>query len=507
MQNIYQIYAQLNTWNSILPEILLALLALSFLVIEITLPKEKHNYIPKIAFWGQVMLLIGALAYFTFSENLIYGESFSGLIKHSMRGELMRIFFLFCSVLVTYMANFYFKHHEKLSQTEFYPILLLITAGLMLLVQSNNFIMLFVTLETVTIGFYVLVSYRRLQAQSLEAGLKYLILGAFSSAILLFGIVLLYGVCGNPNLSYSSSDPMNFSSLEIFTSANSDNILVLAGAILVLAGIAFKIGAVPFQIWIPDVYQGAPIPTTAFLAVASKAAGFIVLINLIEGPFAPLRDSLVPLLSAMAVVTILFGNLGALSQRNIKRLLGLSGIAHAGYLLIGVVASFYITWAGDAVLFYLYTYMFASFAVFIVVGLVTPNDDTNQTLDDYKNLFKENSFLGGVLVIGLGSLAGIPPLAGFIGKFLIFVAAYQAKLYGLLAIAVIGVVISIYYYFGWIMEVVYRHNKYPVDKTDDELAKPEWAYVGIAPRLILGCLASITVILGIYQGMLKYLFL
>ena len=207
---------------------------------------------------------------------------------------------------------------------------------------------------------------------------------------------------------------------------------------------------------------------------------------------------LLPMLGAVAAATILFGNLAALTQRNTKRLMGLSGISHAGFILVGLIASITVPWALGAVIFYLFAYLFASFGVFAVMTHLAGPDDTEQDLDHYLDLAKDQPFLGAVLAIGLGSLAGIPPLAGFIGKALIFVAAFQAGLYGLLTVAIIGVVISIYYYFGWIKAAFFDTWQLPGQKQPDSPASS----VVIAPyaRLAMVGLTAATVILGLFQG-------
>jgi NADH-quinone oxidoreductase subunit N len=421
------------------------------------------------------------------------GALFGGLIQQTDTVQWMRGFFVLSALFVTYLGQIYLSKHT-LARTEFYHLVLIVAAGMMLLVQSSHFVMLFVALETVTVAFYVLVAYGRTSSLSLEAGLKYLILGAMSSAILLFGIVLLYGVAGNPGLEGATGDGLNFTQLQAFIELNATNLLVQLGALLVLAGIFFKIGAVPFQIWVPDVYQGAPTPVTAYLAVASKAAGFSVLLVLVNGPFVALRDLLIPVLSVIAGVTILFGNIAATCQRNVKRLMGLSGIAHAGYLLVGVVASLTIPWAYEAVLFYLFAYLVASFAVFGVMSVAAGKVDANQELDDYRSFARAQPFLGGVLAVGVGSLAGIPPLGGFIGKLFLFVAAFQAGLYGLLGVAILGVVISIYYYFSWVREAFFS----------DAGADPVQASAGlpVQDRIVLGSLVVATVLIGIYPSVL-----
>ncbi|MDA7822813.1 proton-conducting transporter membrane subunit [Opitutales bacterium] len=254
---------------------------------------------------------------------------------------------------------------------------------------------------------------------------------------------------------------------------------------------------------VPDVYHGAPMPVTAFLAVSSKSAGFFVLITLVNGPFAGMSEFLLPLLGFVATFTIFFGNLAACSQRNLKRMLGLSGVAHAGYLLVAVMASMILPGESDRAVwilfFYLFTYMLASFVVFGVMGLARVSDDSEHEFSDYENLAIKNPWAAFVLVVGIGSLAGIPPLAGFIGKLLLFSVAFETKLYLSLVAMVIGVVISIYYYFAWIREICFHPR--PVFEDDDPKIDA-WGKneaVGmLKPALFALALASI--ILGIWQG-------
>ncbi len=498
-------YTDTNFWGAIIPEIGMVVLALLLLLTDMFGGKKGSSIIPKLSLIGQLGILAYVIKSICCGCGYLGEETFAGMLKHSEFGQTMRVFFLVSSILVGFIGGIFLKKN-KLPGTEFYAIMLLITTGLMLLGQSNHFVMMFIALETVTVGFYVMVSYNRDRSNSFEAGLKYLILGGASTAILLMGIVLLYGIGGSSALAGFSTDSMNFGELQNFLALNSDNLVARIGVLMVIAGVAFKIGAVPFQIWIPDVYQGAPTPVTAALAVSSKAGGFALLIVLVNGPFKPMADLLIPVLSGMAVITILFGNIAALTQKNVKRLIGLSGVSHAGYLLIGVVAMFTIPAAQNAIMFYLITYLIASFAVFGVMAHVAEaGKDDIQNLDDYQGLLKESPFLGGVLVFGLGSLAGIPPLAGFIGKLLLFVAAFQAELYGLLAVAIVGVVISIYYYFGWIKEATFRFWKLPAFDGEEEDAPREWPKVGGMAKITLGGLALLTLVLGLYQGPLSSL--
>lgn len=485
-----------NSWSAIWPELGLGCLALFLLVLETVLPKAAHRRIPMVSILGQLAILALLLANFDPSFRSV----FNGLLMHSPSGQMMRAFFLVSSILVSVLARVSLAR-QKVPRVEFHHIVVVVAAAMMILVQSRNFVMLFVALETVTVGLYILVSYYRSSPKTLEAGLKYLVMGALSSALLLFGIVLLYGVAGSRALTGRTDEAMQFVSLAGFLGANPHNFTAAAGIVLVLSGVAFKIGAFPFQIWIPDVYQGAPTPVTAFLAVASKAAGFVVLLVLVTEVFAPYEWLVGPVLTFMAAATILFGNLAALKQRNVKRLIGLSGVSHAGFMLLAVASVAEVPMAVGAVYFYLFAYLVASFAVFGVMTVVAGPDDSNQELGDYCGLAKQSPFLAGVLACGLGSLAGIPPFAGFMGKLFVFVAAFRAGHYGLLAVAIVGVVISIYYYFGWI-RAAYFSDESPISP---ETAGRASAGPGMALGIALVVLVGASIVLGVYQGPLGLL--
>jgi NADH-quinone oxidoreductase subunit N len=492
--------AENNTWTAIFPELILACTALALLVFEVILPKKHHDIIPDVAAAGILGTLIGQII--NWNSVRIGTDTFNGLLHHSMSGQVMRLFFLLAALLTCVLARISLAK-QKMPRVEFYHVLLVVTAAMMLLAQSAHFVMLFVALETLTIGLYILVSYYRTSALSLEAGLKYLVMGALSSGMLLFGIVLLYGVAGNPTLPAHTENSMRYSELAKFLTANPSNFLASLGIVLILAGIAFKIAAFPFQIWVPDVYQGAPTPVTAFLAVASKAAGFAVLLSLVgvNGAFAGYDWLVFPVLKVMAVATIIFGNIAALAQHNVKRLIGLSGVSHAGFLLLGVLAIAtpeVATFARGSVYFYLFAYLLASFTVFGVMTHLAGSDDADQDLDHYSGLAKERPFLATVLAVGLGSLAGIPPLAGFMGKLFVFIAVFQSGARWTLAIAATGVVISIYYYFGWIKAAFFDTWTPPADAA--QIARPARLPVGVLTGLTLGVLALASIVLGLYPG-------
>jgi NADH-quinone oxidoreductase subunit N len=490
---VLQNLAANNLWGAIMPEIMLGVLALALLVIELLFPKQQHQMVPLAALVGLLCVLGNVLA--TFHNPHVGTETFNGLLRHTRDGQIMRVFFLLAALMVCLLARVSLAK-QTMPRVEFYHIVLVVTAGMMLLAQSNNLLLLFVALETVTIGLYILVSYYRNNSLTLEAGLKYLVMGALSSSLLLFGIVLLYGVAGNAALPGHTAQAMHYGQLASFLAANPHNFLASIGIVLVLAGVAFKIGAFPFQIWVPDVYQGAPTPVTAFLAVSSKAVGFAVLLSLSLTVFASYGWLLMPVLTFFAGATLLFGNIAALTQHNVKRLIGLSGVSHAGFLLLGVAAASRAPMAVGSIYFYLFAYLLASFAVFGVMTHLAGANDTDQELDHYAGLAKTNPFLALVLAVGLGSLAGIPPLVGFMGKLFIFISAFQAGLYGLIAVAVVGVVISIYYYFGWIKAAFFETWA----TSPDAPVKPARTPVDLVTGIALGALALSTVVLGFYQG-------
>lgn len=312
---------------------------------------------------------------------------------------------------------------------EFFALPLFTCAGLMWMASAVDFVMIFVSLELVTMSFYVLVAFTRRNPLTLEAGVKYLILSALSTGFLVYGITWIFGVTGQTNLARIT---------EVLRSGAFDQAPALFGIALILVALGFKIAAVPFQIWVPDVYQGAPTPVTAFLSVGSKAAGFVVLLRVLE-PFFILPQ-VQRLLVILAGATLIYGNLAALPQTNLKRLLAYSSIAHAGYLLIGVVS-----FAGDAVGFYLVSYLIMTMLSFGVLILVAQH--TGENLSDFNGLSKRSPFLAFSLLIAMASLAGVPFTAGFLGKFFIFDAALRQHQTTLVILGVITVACGFYYYF------------------------------------------------------------
>jgi NADH-quinone oxidoreductase subunit N len=366
--------------------------------------------------------------------------------------------------------------------------------------SANDFSVLFVSVELITVAFYVLVGFQRNRLASLEAGIKYLILGALASAFLVFGIALVFGTTGH----------LDFAGVMNETRLRGGEPLLQVGLLMVLLGLAFKLAAVPMQIWAPDVYQGAPTPTAAFLAIGSKAAGVVLLLRLLFIAAPEATQGWGRLLIALAMASILYGNLCAIPQRNLKRLLGYSSIAHAGYLLVGVAA---MSASGQAaVLFYLGAYLFTVLAAFAVIAVVFQQLGT-EDIAGLAGLHQRSPLLAAALTLAMVSLAGVPPLAGFFGKFLLLMAAVEAgavdpAYYALVGVAIFGVVVSFYYYFGVVRAIFWSEPK--VVEPSPSISLPlRWALslcmaamvlLGVAPGWLVAAGRTAVAPLGLVLG-------
>jgi NADH-quinone oxidoreductase subunit N len=457
-------------------EIWVIALGLVLLLADLFVPAERRRFI---GYAG--IAALGVLFVMGFGGT---GVAFHGAFVQDGLAIFFKRFFLVAAMLVLFMSA---EFSDKLSAgiTEYYSLIVFALAGMLFAASSNDFVMLFVSIELITITFYILTSFQRGRLVSLEAGVKYLILGALSSAFLVFGIALVWGTTGK----------LNFNELASVAAQFETNKLFLLGVLFVLVGLGFKIAAFPFQIWVPDVYQGAPTTTTAFLAVGSKAAGFVLLLRVLFTAVPSVTAHWADLLIVISGITILYGNLCALPQRNLKRLLGYSSISHAGYLLLGVAA---LTASGQAaVMYYLAGYLFTVTAAFLVIALVLRQLDT-EDIAGLAGLSQRSPLLAATMALAMVSLAGIPPLAGFFGKFLLLKAVIAQGpanhgYYCLAFTALAGVVISLYYYFGVIRAIYW--SKGAADLSAIELSAPAkvtaWAciagmfYIGIFPAAIL----------------------
>jgi len=409
-----------------------------------SIPPERKRVLAYLS-----IAVLGVLLLFVVGRDTPTGTAFNGAFIQDSLAIFFKRFFLVAAIFVLFLtAEFSDQFSGGIS--EFYSLVIFALSGMLFAASSNDFAMLFVSIELITVTFYVLVSFQRGRHSSLEAGAKYLIIGALSSAFMVFGIALIWGTTGQ----------INFTGLARVAPDFLDNKIFLAGVLFLLAGLGFKIAAVPFQIWAPDVYQGAPTPTAAFLAVGSKAAGFVLLLRVLFTAIPAVTARWADFLIVISGLTILYGNLCALPQRNIKRLLGYSSIAHAGYLLLGVAA---LSANGQsALMYYLAGYLFTIIAAFTVIALVMRHLD-NEDISALAGLDRRSPLLAATMSLGMVSLAGVPPLAGFFGKFLLFKALIEQGTFNpgyicLAFTALAGVLISFYYYFGVIRAIYWSKD-------------------------------------------------
>ena len=463
--------------NPLVLEIVVVVLGLGLLLLDLWLPVERRRTLGYAAAGVLLLLLAGSFLTAVPETTHAFGKMY---VQDTLAIFFKRLF-LFSGVVVLVMAvEFFDKLQAGLS--EFFALVLFALAGMLFAASTNDFALLFVAVELITVTFYVLTSFQRNRALSLEAGVKYLILGALSSAFMVFGIALIYGTTAKLNFGEIAAVAPQFVTNKIF----------LIGLLLVIVGLGFKIAAFPFQMWAPDVYQGSPTPVTAFLAVGSKAAGFVLLLRVLFGAAPQITAHWPTLLMVLSGVTILYGNLCALPQRNLKRLLGYSSISNAGYLLLGVAA---LSVAGQAaLLYYLAGYVFTVLAAFLVLTLVLRQVES-EDITALAGLSQRSPMLAAILTLAMVSLAGVPPLAGFFGKFLLLKsvveqAAGNTGYYWLVGAAVIGVVISLRYYFGVIQAIYW--SKDVTDLSPIAISMPM--------RLCLWACAAGVIFLGLFPG-------
>ena len=483
-------------WQSILPEIAVAGLSLLCLLQAMFLPKALRSLIPMTARTGLVLVALMALTTGPWVQSADVA-SFAGLLRQNLPTDGVRMVFLLSALLTSFLAEGFLRQRDA-AVADYHHVLLVVTAAFMLLAQSNHFVTFFLSLETAAVGLYVLVGYLRRSEASLEAGVKYLVAGGLSSALLLMGIVLVYGSLGSVA---GVTDSLNFTqigkALAAQTAAHAVSPLTLTGIALILGGVAFKLGAFPFHAWIPDVYQGAPTPTTAFLGTASKAAGAFTLVLLATGPFAPLAVKLAPLLAVAAVLTLLVGNLGALATTDVKRTLALSGVSHAGFILAAVTAALVLPGANafgydveQVIVIYLLAYVVGTFLTAQALVSLPAVEDHRRPQLALRGLLRRSPLLASSLGFGIGSLAGVPPSVGFIAKLLVLTLLVSAKLWWVLGAALVGVAISIHYYFSILREAVVRPTE-----DNEELAPLE---IPFGTRFLVGALTAASILGGLF---------
>ena len=432
-----------------IPEILLVVFAAAVIILDLIVRARESDKVAYLALVGlgcSLIAILISISIFKIDEPIYL---FFGMI----RLDKFAIFFKILLILATSATILFSLRSEELDvklKGEYYALLLAVTFGMFLMASSTNLLMIFISLETVSLTSYILAGFLTHSPRSSEAAFKYITYGAVASGTMLFGLSLIFGMTGTGDLAQISEQlPAVLASGEVTALG------LLIAITFILAGVGYKIASVPFHMWSPDVYEGAPIPITAFLSVASKAAGFALFLRFFYSGFGAqgILDTVDWgfLLAIVSALTMTIGNLAALPQRNVKRLLAYSSIAHGGYLLMGGVL---LTPDGlSAILFYLIVYLFMNLGAFYVVILVA-NDSGSEMIEGYRGLSSRSPLVAGAMMIFLVSLTGIPPFAGFFGKFFLFKAVISEGFYWLAFVGLLNSVISLYYY-ARIMKAMY----------------------------------------------------
>src|SRR5262245_31902096 len=448
----------------LLPEILLTSWLCLILIVDFSFPRLPNEQLAYFSIAGLVATL-GCLVWFDIAG--ITGTLFANMFALDRMALFFKMFIVGSTILVI-LTSIDFIHQFKFFRGEYYFLVVMSALGMMFMASANDLLSVFVALEFSTLGFYVLVAYLREDTASNEAGIKFFILGIFAAGLLAYGISLVYGETGK----------LVFSDMK---GAQATPGLAI-GFLLVFAALGFKIGAAPFHSWIPDTYHGSPTPVTAFLSIAPKGAAFAILLRMFLVALATFKPVWTFLLVAVSILSMTYGNIVAIAQKNMKRLLAYSGIAQIGNILIGLATG--TKMGSDALMFYLLAYLFANLGAFAVVIAVSEAIGSEE-IEDYSGLGRRSPFLAFSMLIFLLSLAGVPPLAGFIGKLYIFVAAIKEGLYLLIAVGLINIIISMYYYLIVVkkMYVVEPHDTSPL-----KIAGPMKAvvYASLAGTLVVG---------------------
>lgn len=448
----------------LVPEIFLTTWLCVVLIVDFAWPQVKKEQLAYLSIAG-LLATLGCLAWFDFSH--ISGTLFGNMFVLDRMALFFKMFVVGATILVI-LTSIEYVNRFTFFRGEYYFLVIMSAIGMMFMSSANDLLSVFVSLEFSTLGFYVLVSYLRDDLASSEAGLKFFILGVFAAGLFAYGISLVYGETGK----------LVFSDM---VSAQATPGLII-GFLLIFAALGFKIGAVPFHSWIPDTYHGAPTPVTAFLSIAPKGAALAILIRILLVALATFKPMWVSLLVAVSVLSMTYANIVAIAQRNIKRLLAYSGVAQIGNVLIGLAAG--TKMGSDAILFYLLAYLFANLGAFAVVIAVSHAIGRDE-IEDYSGLNRRSPFLAFAMLLFLLSLAGVPPLAGFIGKLYIFIAAIKEGLYTLIVVGLINIVISMYYY---LIVVKKMYINEPLDPTPISISTPikTVIYIGLAGTLVIG---------------------
>ncbi|XWX04275.1 NADH-quinone oxidoreductase subunit N [Aggregatilineales bacterium SYSU G02658] len=496
-------FGQLNLGVA-LPALAVMFGSMIVLLMGLFVPQERRHSVPIAA----LSLISAGFIMTLFTFNPPDAEAFGGMYRGDAFANMLNLIVLATAFLAILGSTDYLRM-TQINHPEYYTLLLLSTSGAMIMAGANDLLLIFIALELLSIPLYVLAAFRttdgtptdEVSSKSQESGIKYFILGAFSSAFFVYGAALVYGATGTTNLNAVAEAVQGLAAAGDFGTAGT---LLLLGAALILVGLGFKVAAVPFHMWTPDVYEGSPTPVTAFMSVAAKAGGFASLLRIVAVGLAALAvrpeeaAAWQPAFQLVAILTLVLGNVVALAQNNLKRMLAYSSIAHAGYILMAVAAvgsAPLVEGIGDSaaqsILIYLAAYMFTNLGAFAVVSAVEREDGSGVMLDDLNGLFNTRPWLAVAMAIFMLSLTGIPLTAGFIGKYLVINAAVQA---GLIALAVVGVltsVVSAFYYMRVIVNMFLRSEAEGVALPVVGQPLLVAVYASMAGTLVLGILPTL----------------
>ncbi|MDX2479937.1 MAG: NADH-quinone oxidoreductase subunit N [Desulfuromusa sp.] len=471
MENLVQEAIQNVNFQAIMPSLVLCVFGMMLLMVSVF---SKRGSTTHVAWLSIVALIVTGFVALSGWNNPQAG--FAGSVLLDNFATFFSMIFLVAAGLTILMSDDYLKR-EGFPVSEYYPLILFTTAGAMWMASGTDLMTIFLGLEVLSISLYVLAGFFRNQTRSNEAGLKYFFLGAFSTGFLLYGVALLYAVTGTTKIdgiaAYVQANP-----------ASAMNTMFIAGGLLLLVGFLFKIAAAPFHMWTPDVYQGAPTPITAFMSAGPKAAAFAALMRVTIVGLDGMQSELTSLFWVLAVLTMTVGNFIALSQKDLKRMLAYSSISHAGYAMVGLVAWNEI--GLSAILFYMLVYTFMNMGAFAVLVLIGKKGEDNLTLDGIAGLGYKKPILGVVLTIFLFSLMGLPPTAGFIGKFYIFSGAIKAGYIWLAVLGVLNSAVSLYYYLRVMVQMYFKNPEEDFSWVKVDLPTAISLVISVAGVLYLG---------------------